>query len=152
MNGIWNRFLTEKELNAAAIVVCIKDNNHFLILRRSDIDDRCGQWTLPGGHVDEKDESIEHAAVRELNEEANLCCKVEDLTFLGEPKAEKYYFWTTKWSGTVDVKKPNPETGEIEHDDHRWAAIEDIKEIANTEIPIYLLEKLLEMSKNETNS
>ena len=148
MNQMWTRFLTEKELKAAAIVVCIKESERFLILRRSDIDDRSGQWTLPGGHVDEKDESIEHAAARELDEEANLCCEVENLTFLGQPKPEKYYFWITKWSGSVNVNKPNPETDEIEHDDYKWATIDDIKDIEDSEIPIYLLEKALEMSND----
>ena len=55
---------------------------------------------------------------------------------------------TQKWTGEVDVDKPNPKTGEIEHDDYRWATIEEIKDIDNTEIPIYLLEKAIEMAKN----
>ena len=40
--------------------------------------------------------------------------------------------------------------GEIEHDDYKWATIDEIKEIENTEIPIYLLEKAVEKAKNET--
>ena len=56
---------------------------------------------------------------------------------------------TQKWSGTVDVNVPNPKTGLIEHDDYKWASFTDIKDIDNSEIPIYLLEKALEMSKNE---
>jgi len=148
MNYKWNAFLTEKRLKAAAIVVCIKKEELFLILRRSDIDDREGQWALPGGHIDEEDESIEHAAVRELQEEAGLVCAADSLTFLGEPKSEKYYFWTTEWTGGVNVDVPNPKTDEIEHDDYKWATINDIKDIDDTEIPIYLLEKAIEMVKN----
>ena len=48
----------------------------------------------------------------------------------------------------MNVDKPNPKTNEIEHDDYKWVTIEEIKDIANTEIPIYLLEKALDMSKN----
>jgi hypothetical protein len=48
----------------------------------------------------------------------------------------------------VNVDKPNPKTDEIEHDDYKWATINDIKDIDDTEIPIYLLEKALEMLKN----
>jgi 8-oxo-dGTP pyrophosphatase MutT (NUDIX family) len=107
---------------------------------------------MPGGHIDEEDRSIEAGAVRELEEEANLRCEISDLTYLGEPKPQKYVFLTEKWTGEVDVDKPNPESGQIEHDDWKWATIEDIKDIANTEIPIYLLEKALEISKNEDNS
>ena len=149
MNRKWNMFLTEGELSDVGIVVCLNDKQQFLIIRRSDIDDRAGQWTIPGGHIDDEDNSIEAGAVRELDEEANLKCDVSDLTFLGEPKKKKYYFLTTKWTGEVNVNKPNPHTGEVEHDDYKWATINDIKDIVNSEIPIYLLEKALEMSKNE---
>ena len=145
----WNKFLTEGELKTVGIVACLNDKQQFLILRRSNIDDRAGAWTLPGGHVDEKDGSVEDGATRELKEEANLTCNVSDLVYLGEPKAGKFYFLTQKWTKEVNVNKPNPETGEIEHDDWKWVTIDEIKEIDNTEIPIYLLEKALEISKND---
>lgn len=148
----WNKFLTEGELKTVGIVACLNDKQQFLVIRRSDIDDREGQWTIPGGHIDEKDCTIEHGAVRELEEEANLTCDVCDLIYLGEPKTEKFYFLTQKWSGTVKVNKPNPETGEVEHDDWKWLTIDEIKELDNSEIPNYLLEKALEITKNEDNS
>ena len=65
------------------------------------------------------------------------------------PKPGKYYFLAKSWAGMVDVGKPNPKTGIIEHDDYKWASINDIKDIEDSEIPIYLLEKALEMSKND---
>ena len=145
----WNSFLSEGRLRAAGIVVCIDEDEQILLVRRLTDDERNGQWTIPGGHIEDEDTSIEEGAVRELFEEANLTCSVADLMFLGEPKPEKYYFWTTKWSGDVNVDKPNPKTGEIEHDAYKWATINDIKDIEDSEIPIYLLEKALEMSKNE---
>jgi 8-oxo-dGTP pyrophosphatase MutT (NUDIX family) len=148
----WNKFLTEGELKTVGIVACLNDKQQFLVIRRSDIDDRAGQWTMPGGHIDEKDSSIEAGAVRELKEEAGLTCKIADLVYLGQSKPEKHMFLTQIWTGDVNVDKPNPESGEIEHDDWKWVTIEDIKDIANTEIPIYLLEKALEIAKNETNS
>jgi 8-oxo-dGTP pyrophosphatase MutT (NUDIX family) len=148
----WNKFLTEGDSRTSGIVVCLNDEQQFLIIRRSNVDEREGQWTMPGGHIDEEDCSVEAGAVRELEEEANLSCEVSDLTYLGEPKPQKYVFLTQIWTGDVNVHKPNPESGEIEHDDWKWATIEDIKDIANTEIPIYLLEKALEISKNEDNS
>ena len=148
MNRTWKEFLTEGELKTVGIVACLNDEQQFLIIRRSDIDDRSGQWTMPGGHIDDIDGSIEAGAVRELEEEANLKCSVSDLAYLGEPRSGKHYFWTKKWSGEVNVDKPNPKTDEIEHDDYKWATINDIKDIDDTEIPIYLLEKALEMLKN----
>ena len=148
----WNRFLAENDTKTSGIVVCLNDEQQFLIIRRSDVDEREGQWTMPGGHIDEEDRSIEAGAVRELEEEANLRCEISDLTYLGEPKPQKYVFLTQKWSGEINIDKPNPESGKIEHDDWKWDTIEDIKEIENTEIPIYLLEKALEISKNETTN
>ncbi len=149
MNHSWNNFLTEGELKTVGIIACLNDKQQFLIIRRSDVDDREGQWTIPGGHIDDDDSSIESGAIRELEEETNLSCSVSDLSYLGEPKDKKHYFLTQKWTGDVNVDKPNPKTGEIEHDAYKWASINDIKDIEDSEIPIYLLEKALEMSKND---
>ena len=149
MNYKWNKFLAEGELKTVGIVVCLDDKQQFLIIRRSDIDDRAGQWTMPGGHIDEEDESIEAGAARELEEEANLSCNVSNLRFLGKIGKNKHYFLTQEWSGEVNVDKPNPKTDQIEHDAYKWCTIEEIKDIDNSKIPIYLLEKALEMSKNE---
>jgi 8-oxo-dGTP pyrophosphatase MutT (NUDIX family) len=148
----WKNFLIEGELRTVGIVVCLNDEQQFLIIRRSDVDERAGQWTIPGGHIEENDGSIERGAIRELREEANLSCHVDDLKYLGRPSPNKYYFLTQKWSGEVNVDKPNPQTGQVEHDDYKWATLEEIKDIANTKIPIYLLEKALEILKNEVNS
>lgn len=145
----WNKFLTEGELKTVGIVACLNDKRQFLVIRRSDVDDRAGQWTIPGGHIEDKDNSIEAGAVRELKEEAGLVCKIADLTYLGVPRPDKYMFLTQKWTGDVNVDKPNPKTGDVEHDDYKWLMIDEIKELANNKIPIYLLEKALELSKNE---
>jgi len=145
----WNKFLTEGELKTVGIVACLNDKQQFLAIRRSDVDDRAGQWTMPGGHIDDDDLSIEAGAVRELKEEAGLICKISDLTYLGTPKPEKFMFLTQKWTGEVNVDKPNPKTGEIEHDAYKWLTIDEIKELADNKIPIYLLEKALEISKND---
>jgi 8-oxo-dGTP pyrophosphatase MutT (NUDIX family) len=148
MKHRWKEFLSEGELKTVGVVACLNDDDQFLIIRRSDVDHRAGRWTMPGGHIDDNDSSIEAGAVRELQEEANLSCSAADLVYLGKPASKKYYFLTQKWTGNVNVEQPNPKTGEIEHDDWKWATIEEIKDTEDTEIPIYLLEKALEMSKN----
>jgi len=145
----WNKFLTEGELKTVGIVACLNNKQQFLVIRRSDIDDREGEWTMPGGHIDDKDCTIEHGAVRELEEEANLTCDVCDLVYLGQPKPEKFFFLTQKWTGEANVDKPNPKTGEVEHDDWKWLTIDEIKELADNKIPIYLLEKAIEISQND---
>lgn len=146
MNNKWDKFLTEGELKTVGIVACLDDKQRFLIIRRSNMDERHGSWTIPGGHIDDEDRSIEAGAVRELDEETNLLCDTSDLVYIGEPKPKKHYFLTLKWSGSVNINKPNPKTNKIEHDDWKWASIEEIKQIANTEIPIYLLEKALKVA------
>lgn len=148
MKHLWKELLTEGELKTVGVVVCLNDDHQFLIIRRSAIDKRAGQWTMPGGHIDDADDSVEAGAVRELKEEANLSCSVGDLKYIGKSGPQKYYFLTTTWSGKVNVNQPNPKTDEIEHDQYEWATIEEIKDIDDTEIPIYLLEKALEMVKN----
>ena len=151
MSLLWENYLTENELKIVGVVACLNNKQQFLIIRRSNIDEREGQWTLPGGHIDTEDRSIESGAVRELDEETNLLCQTDNLVYLGMPKPKKYYFLTQKWSGNVDVKKPNPHTGQVEHDDWRWATVEQIKDIANSEIPIYLLEKVLKIAGFDSN-
>ena len=151
INKKWSNFLNEGETRTVGIVVCLNNNQQFLIIRRSKIDKRAGTWTVPGGHIDDNDRSIESGAVRELDEEANLLCNTEDLIFLGEPKPKKFYFLTTKWTGSVDISKKNPKTNKQEHDAYKWLTIEEIKDIANSEIPIYLLEKALKIAGFDTN-
>ena len=128
----WNKFLTEGELKTVGIVACLNDKQQFLIIRRSNIDDRDG--------------SIEAGAVRELKEEAGLSCDVTNLTYLGQPKPDKHMFLTQKWTGKVNVDKPNPKTNEIEHDAYKWLTIDEIKELEDNKIPIYLLEKGLKIA------
>jgi len=146
INNNWSTFLSENDRRAVGIVVCLNEKQQFLIIRRSNIDDRHGQWTVPGGHIDEEDRSIEAGAAREFDEETNLLVSTSNFIYLGEPKPKKYYFLTQKWSGNINISKPNPKTGHIEHDDWKWATIDEIKDIANSEIPIYLLEKALKIA------
>jgi len=147
MKYSWSNFLNEGEMAEVGVVVCLNDEQQFLILRRSAMDEREGSWTIPGGHIDPEDSSIEQGAARELKEETNLTVKISDLIYLGEPKPKKFYFLTFSWRGKIDADIPNPKTGEIEHDAHKWASIDEIKDIEDTEIPIYLLEKALEIQK-----
>lgn len=151
MNYKWNKFLVEGELRTVGIVACLNDKRQFLVIRRSNIDKRAGQWTIPGGHIDDTDDSIEAGAVRELDEETDLKCNISDLIYMGEPKPQKYYFLTRKWTGEVNVNKPNPHTGQVEHDDWKWLTLDEIKDLENSEIPIYLLEKALKTAGFDDN-
>jgi 8-oxo-dGTP pyrophosphatase MutT (NUDIX family) len=116
-------------------------------LRRSNVDERVGQWTIPGGKVEKSDASYIAGAQRELREETGVDVKLSDLQYIGMPKPEKYYYLALEWEGEVKIDVPNPKTSIIEHDDYKWATIKEIKGLDNSEIPIYLLEEALEIYK-----
>ena len=146
----WNKFLTEGELKTVGIVACLNDEQQFLVIRRSNIDDREGQWTMPGGHIDEKDCTIEHGAVRELEEEAGLSASTGDLTYIDKTmrgRMLRYFFATREWTGNVKLV-PNPKTDILEHIEYKWATIEDIEGLADPSFPDYILRKALVKMRN----
>jgi len=59
----------------AAYNVCLDDDGRLLLCRLSDITERPGAWTLPGGGIDHG-EHPEQGALRELHEEAGLLGKI----------------------------------------------------------------------------
>ena len=61
------------------VLVANKDNNQILLIRRSLTDTRRpGQWDLPGGGQEDY-ETLEDAAVREVQEEVGLTIVPNDL-------------------------------------------------------------------------
>ena len=148
----WQEALNEDKKKEIASVVCINDKQQILILRRSKTDEhKALHWDLPGGHVDPSDNSLEAGAVRELKEESGLKVAMKDLIYVDSrnlKKAVRYTFATTQWTDKIEVK-PNPKTDIIEHDEYKWATIEEIKELEKSVIPNYILSKALEKIKNE---
>ena len=90
---------------------------------------------IPGGKVDDTDETILHAAVRELKEEAGLettrvVRKVSQFTFLDEKPGRP----TTTWLKLVfemEVQKADVVLDPVEHQDFLFAT-ED--EVVNDEV------------------
>ena len=63
----------ERKLRLGAVAIPIDTENRVLLTRRpSSMRTFPGCWVLPGGSVDPTDESIAHAALRELQEETGL--------------------------------------------------------------------------------
>jgi ADP-ribose pyrophosphatase YjhB (NUDIX family) len=62
----------------AAYNVCIDESSRLLLCRLSDITERPGWWTLPGGGID-FGEHPEEGALRELHEETGLVGRIVGL-------------------------------------------------------------------------
>jgi 8-oxo-dGTP diphosphatase len=62
----------------AAYNVCVDDANRLLMCRLSNITERPGAWTLPGGGID-FGEHPEAGALRELHEETGLVGRIVEL-------------------------------------------------------------------------
>ena len=92
----------------------IMRNDKILALVRAD-----GRYDLPKGHQD-KTETVWECAQRETFEECNLWFEFDEVRGLIEEEALSLYLVHYK-QGTVQVK-PNPETGEIEHEGYEWVS------------------------------
>ena len=64
-----------------ADVMVMRSGSEVLLVRRGGEPFK-GYWALPGGFM-EMDETIEHCAVRELEEETGLCFTEHDLSLIG---------------------------------------------------------------------
>jgi 8-oxo-dGTP diphosphatase len=62
----------------AAYNVCVDEASRLLLCRLSNITERPGWWTLPGGGID-FGEHPEAGALRELNEETGLTGRITEL-------------------------------------------------------------------------
>ena len=122
----------------------IDDEDRFLIVRRSDTDWwRPLHWEIPGGKIDDTDETANHAAIREVEEETGL--ELIQCRFMELYKSEritKFYFISRWWVGDVGIPITQ-ENGIIEHDAYKWASIDDLKNQEDLIIPVEVFERAL---------
>lgn len=99
----------------SSTVAIINQDNKVLILRRGKTAPWMpGRYCLPGGKVEEN-ESLAHAAVRELLEETNISCHVNDLW----PNTIQYKNGRSKIVFSVKIHQPTVQLN-WEHDDYVW--------------------------------
>jgi 8-oxo-dGTP pyrophosphatase MutT (NUDIX family) len=122
----------------------IDEEDKFLIVRRSDTDWwKPLHWEIPGGKIDDTDETANHAAIREVEEETGL--ELIQCRFMELYKSEritKFYFISRWWVGDITIPITQ-ENGIIEHDAYKWASIDDLKNQEDLIIPVEVFERAL---------
>lgn len=107
-------------------VIVEDESGRILVLRRCNTSRGCGQWCLPGGKVDAH-ETVEHAAGKELEEEAGLHPEHLEFLFFEDAPGEGpgglhhvtfYYHAKTRSEARIDP---------AESDSHRWLSREEAK-------------------------
>ena len=90
-----------KEIRVAAAI--IEQDGQFLLSKRLDHLHQGGKWEFPGGKI-ERDETIEQALVRELQEEIDITAtsqkRFHELTFdYPEKRVTLYFQWVSAFTG-----------------------------------------------------
>ena len=105
-----------------------EDNIEVLLIKRAREPFK-GRWALPGGFVD-KDESLERAAVRELEEETGLRrVRLEQFGAFGDPGRDPRGH-TVSIGFTARVKKYGTLKADDDAEDARWYSINRLPQLA----------------------
>lgn len=88
-------------------------NNEILLLRRYNTGYRDGEYSLPAGHIEEK-EFASTAAIREILEEVGVTINSDNLVpahimhrHRDDHERIDFFFATEKWSGDLVNAEPN---------------------------------------------
>jgi 8-oxo-dGTP diphosphatase len=96
----------------STVDLIVRIDEGFLFIKRKN-DPYKNKWAIPGGFLDEEDESLEHAAIRELREETSLIAKIEDLEYTGvysekfrDPRGPiiSHVYEVKKYEGKLEAK------------------------------------------------
>ena len=122
----------------------IDEQDRFLIVRRSDTDWwRPLHWEIPGGKIDDTDDTANHAAIREVQEETGLeLIQCRYMEIYKNERITKFYFTSRWWEGDIAIPITQ-ENGIIEHDAYKWASINDLKNQEDLIIPVEVFERAL---------
>ena len=112
-----------KEINGGVALAVPKYENKYLLMKRSEENSSSGQWTFPGGKI-ENGENPEAAALRELKEETGLNGELLETgeTYIGEGELG---YWKI-FPSHVEVNEKEVELNH-EHSDYKWISLEELK-------------------------
>lgn len=137
--------MTESNNREVSSCIIVDNKGRVLVLLRGSTDPwKPGWWDLPGGHLDGEELPIE-GAVREAHEETGLTIRnLQKVDMKPMGRIVKYFFVTRDYDGSVSLE-PNPKTGITEHDEYKWATIEELADFRNSLVPTNIVRKALNL-------
>ena len=113
----------EKEINGEVALAVPDHKDKFLLLKRSQENSSSGEWTFPGGKIEEN-EAEREAAIRELQEETGLKGKIVNSgnEYIGEGELG---YWKI-YPFHIKVKSKKVEL-DYEHSEYKWLSIDELK-------------------------
>ena len=129
------------EYTGSGLILYIKENDD---IKYCCLETKKGEYDFPKGCIDYPEHEVD-CAIREAEEEAGLT--VRNLQKVGmKPigRMVKYFFVTRDYDGSVSLK-PNPKTGIVEHDEYKWATIEELADFRESLVPVNMVRKALNL-------
>lgn len=138
-----NEFLRQhSEYHVLCTGIAVFDKGGKLLLVRRSPSEKAfpNFWEVPGGKVDDTDESILHAAARELKEEAGLqatrvLSKVAQFTF-EDGRRERPVIWLKLIFAMEVESTENIILDPVEHSEFLWASEEEVMKEAAGDIQL----------------
>src|SRR3989338_5845451 len=122
----------DKPLTVAVGMVI--DNEKILLLKREKEPYR-GLWSLPGGKV-KKDEHVSQAAIRELEEESGIKCKIEEyLGYISEHLMESGVIKEHFLIHAYKLSSDKTDTKEGVEGELKWFNLQEMDSQKDTIIP-----------------
>ena len=123
----------------------INDSLEFLLLKRAEGEIYSGIWQMVTGSIDESEEAY-NTAIREITEETNLHAK----KFWVVPHMNSFYSPKRNSICMVPVFAALVEndaevTISNEHDEYKWATLEEIAEFEKSVVPVSTIRKALSL-------
>ncbi len=127
-------------------VMMVRDNHLLLIKRKYNPD--AGYWSIPGGHLD-LGERVEHAAVRETQEETGFKTKISKLAGIinkimydDEGKIEYHYVLINYFVEQIEGGPNQPPKADDDALDAKFVPFDELKNYKLTDSLVELLKRL----------
>ena len=127
-------------------VMMVRDNHLLLIKRKYNPD--AGYWSIPGGHLD-LGERVEHAAVREAQEETGFKTKITKLAGIinkimydEDGKIEYHYVLINYFVEQIEGDPDQPPKAADDALDAKFVPFDELKNYKLTESLVELLKRL----------